>query len=161
MVKKELTETQKLKLKKWTFKVLDLIFSYFIPVIVISLKYDLFSKAQASYKLTGLGIIIVLILFVKFWKNITNAIKEVKRPIIRQMFYILKNFIIVVVICFILNATKSNVDNLITIVVICGISISVGIVFREYFNEMKKAEQKDERQNEMVEAILKAKSLDK
>lgn len=167
--KKELSENTKIKLKKILFKSLEILFCYILPILCIGLKYDLFTKANAHYKLTGIGLIIAIVVFVAFWKNIKQAIADIKNPIWRKIFSVIKNFAICVFLCYLLGQLKRGIDNLesakksidslMTVIILCGLSLSIGNIFKEDYIEMKKATDKLERQDEMVEAILKAKDM--
>lgn len=153
--KKELT----IKQKKILFKSLDIAFSYLIPVVLLALKYDLFTEQKAGVKLTAIGLIVVFVLLIAFWRNITETVRNIKKPIYRKVFSVAKNLAIGIVLVIVLELSKAEIDKLIFIVISCSVSISLGNCFREDYTEIIKLEKKNERQDEMVEAILKAREM--
>ena len=147
------------KQKKILFKGLDIAFSYLIPVGLIALKYNLFTEQKAGIKLTIVGLIVVFSLLIAFWRNVSDTIKRIKNTIYRKVFSVGKNLIVAIALVIILSLSKDAIDNLIFIVISCCMSISVGNCFREDYVDIIKLEQKNERQDEMVEAILKAREI--
>lgn len=141
---------------KILYKGLDLVLTYIVPIILVALRYDLFKKTNASIKLTAVGLIVVMVLVIAFWRNIVSTISKIKNPTTRKVLNVLKNCLVIAVVTIVLCISKDNIDNLIFIVISCGISISLGNCFREDYRELIKADEKEQRENEIIEAFRKA-----
>lgn len=141
---------------KIKIKSLELLFSYLLPVIFISIKYDLFVKSEATIKLTGVALILVVVFAVKFYTNICNFIKTIKKPDVRKAINIAKNIIVCFLLILLLEISKEHIANLEFIIISCGVSISIGNCFKEDFVELIKLDKKNERKQEIIEAYNEA-----
>lgn len=142
--------------QKIKIKLLELLFSYILPIIFVSIKYDLFVKSEAGIKLSGVALIIVIILGVKFYANINEMVKKIKNSQTRKIINVTKNVIICFILVLFLEISKEQIGNLEFIIAFCGISISVGNCFKEDYVELIKQEQKDERKQEIIDAYNEA-----
>lgn len=142
--------------QKIKIKLLELLFSYILPIIFVSIKYDLFVKSEAGIKLSGVALIIVIILGVKFYANINEMVKKIKNSQTRKIINVTKNVIICFILVLFLEMSREQISNLEFIIAFCGISISVGNCFKEDYVELIKQEQKDERKQEIIDAYNEA-----
>lgn len=142
--------------QKIKIKLLELLFSYILPIIFVSIKYDLFVKSEARIKLSGVALIIVIILGVKFYANINEMVKKIKNTQTRKIINVTKNVIICFILVLFLEISREQISNLEFIIAFCGISISVGNCFKEDYVELIKQEQKDERKQEIIDAYNEA-----
>lgn len=142
--------------QKIKIKLLELLFSYILPIIFVSIKYDLFVKSEAGIKLSGVALIIVIILGVKFYANINEMVKKIKNSQTRKIINVTKNVIICFILVLFLEISREQISNLEFIIAFCGISISVGNCFKEDYVELIKQEQKDERKQEIIDAYNEA-----
>lgn len=142
--------------QKIKIKLLELLFSYILPIIFVSIKYDLFVKSEAGIKLSGVALIIVIILGVKFYANINEMVKKIKNTQTRKIINVTKNVIICFILVLFLEISREQISNLEFIIAFCGISISVGNCFKEDYVELIKQEQKDERKQEIIDAYNEA-----
>ena len=67
-------ENSKLKKVKWACNLLYLIAVLIVPIIITMINYSLFEKASATVKLTGVGIIVLLIVVIWGYKKINEVI---------------------------------------------------------------------------------------
>ena len=67
-------ENSKIKKVKWACNLLYLIAVLIIPIIITTINYSLFEKAPATVKLTGVGIIVLLIVLLWGYKKINEVI---------------------------------------------------------------------------------------
>lgn len=142
--------------QKIKIKLLELLFSYILPIIFVSIKYDLFVKSEAGIKLSGVALIIVIVLGVKFYANINEMVKKIKNTQTRKIINVTKNVIICFILVLFLEISREQISNLEFIIAFCGISISVGNCFKEDYVELIKQEQKDERKQEIIDAYNEA-----
>ncbi len=142
--------------QKIKIKLLELLFSYILPIIFVSIKYDLFVKSETGIKLSGVALIIVIILGVKFYANINEMVKKIKNSQTRKIINVTKNVIICFILVLFLEISREQISNLEFIIAFCGISISVGNCFKEDYVELIKQEQKDERKQEIIDAYNEA-----
>ncbi len=142
--------------QKYQIKLLEILFSYLLPIFFVSVKYKLFTTTKASIKLTGVAIIILIFLGVKFYASICHLVKSIKNPKIRKTISVIKNTIVCVILIALLEISKSQILNLEFVTLSCGICISVGNCFKEDYVEILKQEQKDERKQEIIDAYKEA-----
>lgn len=75
---KNIDKWSKNKLRGWniTFSLLHFIALVLVPIIIVGINYDLFTNSEGGFKLTAVGIIVVVILglyaFVKLKKVVDN-----------------------------------------------------------------------------------------
>ena len=142
--------------QKIKIKLLELLFSYVLPIVFISIKYDLFVKSEAGIKLSGVALIIVVVLGVKFYGNINEMVKKIKNSTTRKIINVTKNVIVCFLLVLFLEISKEHINNLEFIIAFCGISISIGNCFKEDYIEYIKQEEKDERKQEIIDAYNEA-----
>lgn len=115
----------------------SIVMTYIVPFVAVSFKFELFSKeTKTSYKITGVCLLLLVILAIKFSSWIKKTIEErIKKKIIKQIINVAKNLIFVVLFIILVEAMKDNLLSLEILAIILGVSFSLGNWLDEEFKE--------------------------
>lgn len=115
----------------------SIVLTYIVPFVAVSFKFELFSKeTKTSYKITGICLLLLVILAIKFSSWIKKTIQErVKKKIIKQIINVAKNLVIVVLFIILVETMRENLLSLEILAIILGVSFSLGNWLDEEFKE--------------------------
>ena len=131
----------------------SIVLTYIVPLVAVSIKFGLFSKeTKTSYKITGMSLLLLVVLAIKFSSWIKKTIEErIKKKIFKQLINVAKNLILVVMFIVLVEAMKENLLSLEILAIILGVSFSLGNwldeEFKDCLNKDDKWKQKQETLN--------------
>jgi hypothetical protein len=116
----------------WLFSFLDVLFALIIPIILITIQYDLFTNdpERSSISVSGWGILTILLLGFGLSKRVKSYVISSKNP---QLKYFLSNItppFVLLLLYFILTVTENHVDRLQFITLWSSLSNGVALIFR-------------------------------
>lgn len=137
---KDISKWSKAKLKGWniTFTLLHFIALVLVPIIIVGSNYGLFTKEEGGFKLTAIGIIIVVILglygFVKL-KKVVEKLPQLKVSQQRFKFTIqtILSLIPIAIIIVGLQLAKTNFTIAINVIQWCSLSFTVALLIDGLF----------------------------
>lgn len=138
-------------------KALEIIFTYIVPIVYIGFRYDIFEKASSpKVKLTGIGLLVVIVLFFKFFKAIVKAISTCENQKIRTTIKIVRNVGVALLLVVILELARTNIRDLQTLIILLAVSFSFGDYFNEEYFQIQLTTDKEKRQQEIIDAFKKS-----
>lgn len=131
----------KLKMLNVLFGILNFIASVLIPIIIVGINYQLFTKTEASTKLTAVGVICVIILGFYAYNKIKNVIDNFPQLTHKQQQFkftiqmiveMIPFFIIAVLLFFAKNETEIAFNTFGACMISIGISKLIDGLFCKY-----------------------------
>lgn len=143
-------------IETWTSKKLrglNVLFSFLhfialvlIPIIIVGTHYDLFTKEEGGFKLTGIGIIVVVILglyaYIKM-KKVVDGLPQIKLTQQRFKFSLqaILSLIPLIILLVAINYAKTNYELAFKVAKYCLISFASAVVidglFLKYIDQEK------------------------
>jgi hypothetical protein len=116
----------------WLFSSLDVLFALVIPILLITIQYDLFTNdpERSNISVSGWGILTILLLGFGLSKRIKSYVISSKNP---QLKYFLSNItppFVLLLLYFVLTVTENHVDRLQFITLWSSLSNGVALIFR-------------------------------
>lgn len=155
---KDISKWSKAKLKGWniTFTLLHFIALVLVPIIIVGSNYGLFTKDDGGFKLTAIGIIVVVILglyaFVKLKKVVEN-LPQLKHS--QQAFkftiQMILSLIPIAIILVGLEFAKKNFEIAGNVIKWCSISFVVAILIDGLF--LKYIQQENDLRTKTLEVV--------
>lgn len=145
------------KQKKWLFLIGSIILCFVVPILILMYQFEFFKEDTSwTSRFTMLGLCVILVLVVRFYKWINDFIKTFKKLWMRQLFVALRGIVIMVALIIVLETMKESVSDLQIMIGVCGGSFVVGnFLFEMYHEEVKKEEKKDVH-DDMVNSVMEA-----
>lgn len=115
----------------------SIVLTYIVPFVAVSFKFELFKQdTEIPYKITGVCLLLLVILSIKFSSWIKKTIEErVKKKIFKQLINVGKNLLFVVLFIILIESMKENLLSLEILAIILGVSFSLGNWLDEEFKD--------------------------
>lgn len=141
----ETLEKKKLRMLNAIFGILYFIASVIVPIIIVGIKYSLFKSVEATTKLTGVGIICVIILGFYAYNKMKNAIENLPQLTHKQQCFKFTIQMIIEmmpfgIICGLLFYAKNEIEMAFDTFMACMISIIISKLIDGLFCKYLKAE---------------------
>lgn len=115
--------------KKIVFGVASIIFNYVVPVVFLLFQFDFFKKTNAPVKLSAIGLSIILILTIKFYKQINEWVKKIENKNFLIAITIAKSLIFSVISTLLIYLMKDKLADLQVLILTFCISWGIGNSF--------------------------------
>lgn len=115
--------------KKTVFLLLNVLFNYILPSVIILIQFDFFKKTSAGMKFTSIAMVCMFVLIVKFFRQISDWIKSIKNYTFLMVMNIAKTLILCFAILVVLKVMQDAMLDLQVITIIFGLSFSIGSIF--------------------------------
>lgn len=115
--------------KKTIFLLLNILFNYILPSVIILLQFDFFKHTSAGMKFTSIAMVCMFVLIVKFFRQISDWIKSIKNYTVLMVMNIAKTLILCFAILVVLKVMQDAMLDLQIITIIFGLCFSFGSIF--------------------------------
>lgn len=134
--------------KKTLFLIISILFNYVVPCVVLLIQFQFFKKTNIALKFTAVGIVVAFVLVFKLYKQLGLLIKQIKNDNWLIVISIIKYLVLGIVLTLSIQAMKSKLADLQTIVLVFCISWAIGETFAHLRNkEIKRIEKKEQDDN--------------
>lgn len=133
----------------------SIFFNYIFPIIVVAIKFGLFEKeTKTAYKITGISLLALVIIIIKFSAWINKFIKErIKKPLVKKIINVVKNIVLVVALIILIETMKDNLLSLEILAIILGVSFSLGNWLDEDYKECLEKDEKWKKKQETLNIL--------
>ena len=133
----------------------SIFFNYILPIIIVAIKFGFFEKeTKTAYKITGISLLALVIIIIKFSAWLRNFVKErVKKPIVKKIINVVKNVVLVVALIVLIETMKDNLLSLEILAIILGVSFSLGNWLDEDYKECLEKDEKWKKKQETLNIL--------
>ena len=143
-------ETEKKKFPKKTFFLIcSILFNYVIPCVILLYQFKFFHKNNVAVKLTSVGLVVLFVLIVKFYKQLGLWIKQIKNENILIVISIVKYLVLGIAFTLALHVMRDKIADMEVIVLVFCVCWGVGETFTHLRNKEIKRENKQEQDDNM------------
>jgi uncharacterized membrane-anchored protein len=133
----------------------SIFFTYFLPLIIVAINFGFFEKeTKTAYKITGIFLLVLIILFIKFYGYIKKTIKErIKNHIVKKIIMVARNVMVVTIAIVIVEALKESLLTLEIISIVLAVSFSIGSWLDEDYQRCLEKDEKWKSKQEMLNTL--------
>ena len=142
-------------LKKILFVILSVIFNYVIPFIVVAIKFGVFKpNVSNGYKFSIFGLFLVIILAIKFSKQLGEFIDNtIKNVWVKKALVLIKNAIWCIILFFGLEFIKDQIMSIQFLAILVVVCFTIGNFFWQDYKEMIKLDERYQQRQDMLDAL--------
>lgn len=141
--------------KKILFACLSVFFNYIVPFVIVAIKFGVFEPSVSNgYKFTIIGLFLVIVLAIKFSKQLGEFIDTtIKNVWVKKILVLIKNIVWCIIIFFGLEYVKEQIYTIQFLSILIVLSFTIGNFFWQDYKDMLKKDEKYQQRQEMLETL--------